>query len=95
MTTQYQQSNYERNPVTLLTEAADADRALKAKRRAIWASGDYEAVARRSSRRWANPGPGQPRSSHPTGFSMYPPEPATPAFLPQKPALTWSPPTSP
>jgi ubiquinone/menaquinone biosynthesis C-methylase UbiE len=32
--------------MTALTEAAEADRALKAKHRAIWASGSYEAVAK-------------------------------------------------
>jgi 2-polyprenyl-3-methyl-5-hydroxy-6-metoxy-1,4-benzoquinol methylase len=36
----------ERNPMTALTEAVEADRALKAKHRAIWASGSYEAVAK-------------------------------------------------
>jgi len=32
--------------MTALTEAVEADRALKAKHRAIWASGSYEAVAK-------------------------------------------------
>jgi ubiquinone/menaquinone biosynthesis C-methylase UbiE len=32
--------------MTALTESAEADRALKAKHRAIWASGSYEAVAK-------------------------------------------------
>jgi ubiquinone/menaquinone biosynthesis C-methylase UbiE len=36
----------ERNPMTVLTEAVEADRALKAKHRAIWASGSYEVVAK-------------------------------------------------
>jgi 2-polyprenyl-3-methyl-5-hydroxy-6-metoxy-1,4-benzoquinol methylase len=36
----------ERNPMTALTEAVEADRALKAKHWAIWASGSYEAVAK-------------------------------------------------
>jgi SAM-dependent methyltransferase len=36
----------ERNPVNLLTEVVEADRALKAKHRAIWASGSYEVVAK-------------------------------------------------
>jgi hypothetical protein len=82
----------ERNAMTVLTEAVEADRALKAKHRAIWASGSYEAVAKEI----VSPlGPILVQAAGVTLSNrlMWRPERATPAFLPRRPALRWSPPT--
>ena len=62
------------------TTAVDADRALKAKHRAMWALGDYPAVADRAHRRRSGPvlvdARRRPRPG--TGSSTSPPAPATP-----------------
>ena len=69
--------------MTIDHRPAEADRALKAKHRAMWALGDYPAVAPRHRRRpRAGPGRRPAASARASGCSTSPPGPATPASRP-------------
>ena len=70
----------------------DAGPDLKAKHRAMWALGDYPAVAdRRHPAARPGPGRGLRDQRRPTGCSTSPPAPATPRSPRPRPARTWSP----
>ena len=79
-------------PVATLTEA-DADRALKGQHRAMWALGDYPAVAASSSPALGPVLVAAAGSARATGCSMSPPAPATSPSRRRSPAPMSSPAT--